>query len=222
MRAPCSAETSPSRIQLWISVASRVGKRSATSARLVGALPAPAQFRERRAGQARKNPLAAKARAQPPVEADGRPVPVEHRPLEAAAAAPHRDARERGEERASRALSALFGQHEEVLEIEGRLGEEGGEREEVEREAHGTSTPARDERLEVGAPAEAVTAHARRGGPALVTEPLVIGKAPDEGEDGGNVTRRARADRQRAARRTAPGAPRLPRRPHRAPQRWLQ
>src|SRR5262249_51637554 len=161
----------------------RVWKRSATSARLVSALPAPAQFRERRAGQAREDPLAAKARAQPLVEADGRAVPVEHGPLQAPAAAAHGDTRERGEERTSRALPALLGEHEEVLQIEGGFGEEGREREEVEREAHGASALARDERLEVRAPAEAVTPDTRRGGPALVTEPLVVGETPDERQD---------------------------------------
>src|SRR5213083_74731 len=113
---------------------------------------------ERRAGEAGEDPLAAEGGAELPVEADRGRVPVEDRPLHAAAAAAHGDRRERPEQRLARPVAACFGQDEEVLEIERRPAEERGVGEVVERQADGDAAAPADERLEVAAAPEAVAA----------------------------------------------------------------
>src|SRR5438445_7283536 len=100
-------------------------------------LAAAREAAERRAGQTGEDPLAPELRAELPAEADRGRVPVEHRPLHPAAAAPHGDLRERPEERPAGAVAALRGKDEEVLEVERRPAEERGVREVVECQADG-------------------------------------------------------------------------------------
>jgi len=131
-----------------------------------------------------------------PVDPDRRPVPVEHRPLHPPAPAPHRDARERPQERPAAATAALGRRDEEVFEIERRTRQERRVREEVEGEADRPAAPAADEGLEVAAGAEAITPDPGRGGDALVREALVLRQATDQRQDRRDVAPGARADRQ--------------------------
>src|SRR3989442_8267656 len=78
-------------------------------------LAAAREAAERRAVQTGEDPLAPELRAELPAEADRGRVPVEHRPLHPAAAAPHGDLRERPEERPAGAVAALRGKDEKVL-----------------------------------------------------------------------------------------------------------
>src|SRR5687767_15491843 len=58
------------------------------------------------------------ARAERSVEAERGLVPVENRPLHAAAVARLRDARELAQERAPDAVGALRGSHEQIFEVQ--------------------------------------------------------------------------------------------------------
>jgi hypothetical protein len=130
------------------------------------------------------------------VDADRRPVPVQHRPLHASAPPPQRDAGQRPQQRPSASAAALGGEHEEILEIERGARQERRVREEVEREADGPAAATTDEGLEIAPPAEAVTPDPAGRGDALVGQALVLGQAPDQREDRRNVAPGARADRQ--------------------------
>src|SRR2546427_3177237 len=175
-----------------------------TSRLETSSLAAAREAAERRAGETGEDPLAPELRAELLVEADRGRVPVEHRPLHPAAAAPHGDLRERPEERPAGAVAALRGQDEKVLEVERRRAEERGVREVVECQAEGRATPAADERLEVAPSAEAVTADPPGGRLHPVGEPLVLGEAADQPEDRGRVARRSVADRERGRNRSGP------------------
>src|SRR6266446_6328444 len=150
-------------------------------------------------GEAGEDPLPLELGSQAPVETDGGPVPVEHRPLHSPAPAPDRDAGQRAEQRLPGPGAPLLGQHEEVLEVEAGPREERGVREEVEREADRAAAAPADEGLEIASRAEAVGAHPGRGGLHLVGEPLVLGQAADEGQDGRHVPRGANADDEGSA-----------------------
>src|SRR5260370_37489395 len=76
------------------------------------------------AGEAVHGPFGVRPGPQPFVEADRVEVPVEHRPLEPAALALDRQARELLEERASDAPTAMLRSHEEVLEVDPGLRQE--------------------------------------------------------------------------------------------------
>src|SRR5213083_2789761 len=91
-------------------------------------------------------------------ERSRRQVPVENRPLHAAAAASHRDLRERPKQRPARSVAARLGQDEEIFEVERGPAEERRVREVVEREADGRAAAPADECLEVARPPEAVAA----------------------------------------------------------------
>src|SRR5450759_593132 len=82
---------------------------------------------ERLAGQPVHGPFGVGLRAQSLVEGNRLAVPVEHRPLEPAAFPLHGQAGELFEERAPDAATALLRDHEQVLEIDSRLREEGRE-----------------------------------------------------------------------------------------------
>src|SRR2546428_11023086 len=113
---------------------------------------------EGRAGESSQNPFFPQLSAQALVEANRIFVPVEDRPLHAAAAASHRDLRERPKQRPARAVAARLGQDEEVLEVERGPAEERRVREVVEREADGRAAAPADERLEAAPPPQAVAA----------------------------------------------------------------
>src|SRR5207244_5287901 len=140
----------------------------AASARRRGrprAKPAPTREpAERRAGETGEDPLLAELRPEPPVEPDRRRVPVEYHPFHSAAPAPQGDPRQLGEQRPAGAPPALFGQDEEILEVERRTSHKRRVREEVEGEAAGGAAPPADEGLEVGPPPEAVAADLHGGG----------------------------------------------------------
>jgi hypothetical protein len=131
-----------------------------------------------------------------PVDPDRRPVPVKYRPLHPPAPAPHRNARERPQERTAGAAAALGRRDEEIFEIERRARQERRVREEVESEADRPAAPAADEGLEVAARAEAIAPDPGRGGDAFVREALVLRQTADQREDRRNVAPGARADRQ--------------------------
>src|SRR5260370_12788528 len=82
---------------------------------------------ERLARKAVHGPVGVGPGAQPFVELDRLAVPVEDRPLEPAASSFQRNARELPEQRAPHSMAALVGNHEEVLEVEPPLPEEGRE-----------------------------------------------------------------------------------------------
>jgi hypothetical protein len=121
--------------------------------------------------------------AQPPVEPDRRPVPVEDGPLHPPTASLHRNARDGPQQGAAHALAPLLGKHEEVFQVERGAGEKRRVGEEVEGEAHGPAIAPSDERLEVGPLAEAVAPQAASGRLDLMAEPLVLRQATDQSQD---------------------------------------
>src|SRR5260370_10641336 len=126
--------------------------------------PRPArQSAQRRPGEAGEDPLPLELGPQASVEANGGPIPVEHRPLHPPAPAPDRDAGQRAEQRLPRPRAPLLGQHEKVFHVEAPPPAERGGPAEVEREAHRTAAAPADEGLEVAARTEALGAHPRRG-----------------------------------------------------------
>jgi hypothetical protein len=139
-----------------------------------------------------------------PVHADRRPVPVEHGPLHPSAPAPHRDARERPQERSAGAAAALGRCDEEIFEIERGPRQERRVREEVEGEADRPAGPTADERLEVAAGAEAIPPDPGRGGDAFVRQALVLRQTADQREDRRDVAPGARPDRQAGGGHGAP------------------
>src|SRR2546427_379668 len=171
------------------------------SDRLLAKLAAPREPAQRRAGEPREDPLLPEAGAQPPVEADRRRVPVEHRPLHAPAATAHGDPREGPQQRAAGAGAARLGQHEEIFQVEGRLAQERRVGEEVEGQADGAAVAPADQRVEVRAPAEPVAADGGGGDDALALELLVAREAADQLADDGCVARGAAADAQGSLRR---------------------
>src|SRR5678815_4816897 len=80
----------------------------------------PGELAQRLSGDPCEDPLLAQARAEALVEADGGAVPVEHRPLHAAAAARDRDLGKRAQQRLAGAPAALRGANEQVFEVEAR------------------------------------------------------------------------------------------------------
>jgi hypothetical protein len=119
--------------------------------------------------------------AQLPVEADGGPVPVEHRPLHPPAPPPHRDAGQRAQQRQSSAASPRLGQHEEVLQPQRRPRQERGVGEGVQRQAHRPPVHPRDQRLEVSPRPEPMPPdRLHRRGPR---QPLVVSKPMNQRRD---------------------------------------
>ncbi len=94
-----------------------------------------ARASQRLAHDAANPPVGKHRRAECPVELDGRRVPVEDGPFEAAAAAIASDARQRPEQRVRAALATEFRAHVEVFEPEPRPSEK--RREIVEEEGKG-------------------------------------------------------------------------------------
>src|ERR1700682_1516837 len=92
---------------------------------------------ERFAREAVDRPPGVGPRAQTLVEADGVAVPVEHGPFEPAASALDRQAGELLEQRTPYGAAAVFGKHEQVLEVDSRLSEEGREVVKEEGKSHG-------------------------------------------------------------------------------------
>src|SRR5438477_2215808 len=79
---------------------------------------------ERITGEPVHGPLGVRFGAELLVEADRVDVPVQHRPLEAAAVALHRDLGELDQQRFADALAAVRLRHVEVLEVQPGLGQE--------------------------------------------------------------------------------------------------
>src|SRR2546428_790751 len=113
---------------------------------------------EGRAGESSQNPFFPQLSAQALVEANRIFVPVEDRPLHAAAAASRRDLRERPKQHPAHSVAARLGQDEEVFEVERGPAEKRGVREVVEREADGWAAAPADDWLEGARPPEGVAA----------------------------------------------------------------
>src|SRR5260370_3319987 len=91
---------------------------------------------ERLAGEAVDGPVGVRARAEALIETDRIAVPSEHRPLETAATAIHRKPSEVLQQGATDAAAPLFGDNEQVLQVESRPAEKRREVVEEQREAH--------------------------------------------------------------------------------------
>src|SRR5258708_15112708 len=91
---------------------------------------------ERLAGEAVHGPVGVRARAEALIESDRVAVPIEHRPLETAATAIHREPSELLQQGAADAAASLLGDHEQVLQVHPRPAEERREVVEEQCEAH--------------------------------------------------------------------------------------
>jgi hypothetical protein len=156
----------------------------------------PGQPRERRTGQPREDPIAAQRSPEVTIDADRRSVPVEYRPLHAAAAPAQCDARQRPQQGPSRAAPTLGGQDEEILEVERGTRQERRVREEVEGEADRPAAPPTDQGLEIAAWTESVASDPGGGGDALVGETLILGETPDQRDNRRNVAPGTATDRE--------------------------
>ena len=87
------------------------------------------------AGQAADSPVIEHGGPHPPVETDGRRVPVEHRPFETAAVPLDRHARHRRQQQPADAAAPRDRHHEEVFEVDPALREKRRVVVEEEREA---------------------------------------------------------------------------------------
>src|SRR2546426_794846 len=139
------------------------------------------------AGEPVHSPLGVGFRAEALVEPDRVLVPVEHGPLEPAAAAVDRHLRQTLEQHATDAATAMLGHDEEILEIETRLGEEGRERVKKEREADRLAVVICDQRLRVAPLAEEMSRQLFLCHDHFVLELLVAREAADQLRDQGHV-----------------------------------
>src|SRR5262249_30060821 len=134
--------------------------------------------------------------AEPLVEPDRAFVPVEHRPLEAAAPALHRDLGEPLEQRLADARPALLGDHEKVLEVEAWLGQKRREVVKEKGEADGLAAVLGDESLGVWALAEKRAAELLLGQRDLVLQAFVAREGANQAGDERHVRALSRADAQ--------------------------
>src|SRR5260370_29390660 len=148
-------------------------------------------------GEAVHGPLGVWPGPQPLVEADRVAVPVEHRPLEAAALALDRQARELFEERPSDAPTAMLRGHEEVLEVDPGLRQERREVVKEEGEPDGRAILVCDQRLRVVVLSEEIGRQPLLGHGDLVLQLLVAGQAADQLGDHRNVRALPGSDEQR-------------------------
>src|SRR2546427_9326297 len=139
------------------------------------------------AGEPVHRPLGVGFRAEALVEPDRVLVPVEHGPLEPAAAAVDRHLRQTLEQHATDAATAMLGHDEEILEIETRLGEEGRERVKKESEADRLAGVICDHRLPVAPFPEVMSRQLFLCHDHFVLELLVAREAADQLRDQGHV-----------------------------------
>src|SRR5881394_1015632 len=103
--------------------------------------------RERIAGEAESRPFVHQLGANLLVERDGEIVPVEHRPVDAAAIPIDRNARELAQKSESNSVFPEVRLHEEIFEIDPALAEPGGVVVKVKREPGGLVPEVRDQDL---------------------------------------------------------------------------
>src|SRR2546428_1598176 len=139
------------------------------------------------AGEPVHSPLGVGFGAEALVEPDCVLVPVEHGPLEPAAAAVDRHLRQTLEQHATDAATAMLGHDEEILEVETRLGEEGRERVKKESEADRLAVVICDQRLRVAPFAEEMSRQLFLCHDHFVLELLVAREAADQLRDQGHV-----------------------------------
>src|SRR2546427_452888 len=142
-------------------------------------------------------PLGVGFGAEALVEPDCVLVPVEHGPLEPAAAALDRHPGQTLEQRAADAATAMLGHDEEVLEVETWLREERREGVKEEGEPDRLAVVLGDERLRVASLAEQVARKPFLGHRDLVLQLLVAREAPDQVRDQGHVPQLAGPDAER-------------------------
>src|SRR3989442_2539307 len=138
------------------------------------------------AGEPVHSPLGVGFRAEALVEPDRVLVPVEHGPLEPAAAAVDRHLRQTLEQHATDAATAMLGHDEEILEVETRLGEEGRERVKKESEADRLAVVICDQRLRVAPFAEEMSRQPFLCHDHFVLELLVAREPADQLRDQGH------------------------------------
>src|SRR6516162_9118218 len=147
-------------------------------ARAVGS--AAREVLERRAAHAHDGPLILRDRADAAVEGDRRRVPVEYRPVEPRAAALERRAREPRQQAPADAAAARLRAHEQVLEVDAGLAEQGREVVEEQGEADRGTVQAGKHHLRVRARTEERGGEIRRGRGHLVLQALVHRQLTDE------------------------------------------
>jgi EAL domain-containing protein (putative c-di-GMP-specific phosphodiesterase class I) len=108
---------------------------AAAFAELIASSGLSCERRQRVSGHPEQAPLVHALGAEAFVKTDRRLVPVEHQPLEAAAAALVRDARDMQQQRLAVTAAPVFGPHEQVLQIQALAAHEGGEIVKVHGEA---------------------------------------------------------------------------------------
>src|SRR5437667_8390644 len=170
-------------------VSSGLGLRISTR-RLLSGKPV-----ERITGQPVHRPLGVRFGAELLVEADRVDVPVEHRPLHAAAVALHGDLREVDEQRSAESLAAVGLEHIEVLEVEPGLGEESRVVVKEEREPDRRAVLFGEQCLCIWTRSEHADAQLVLGHRDLVLELFVLGQRADERRHGRHIVRRCGPDR---------------------------
>ena len=128
-------------------------------------------------------PLVVRPGAQAVVETDRRCVPVEHRPLDPAAAALERQAGQLSQQRLPDSAAARLRDDEQVLEVDPRLAEEGREGVEEQREADRHAVVLGQDDLGVRTRPEQRLAEPVLGRHHFVEQALVVGERADEGEN---------------------------------------
>src|SRR5687767_7724442 len=154
------------------------------------------QCLQRRPGQPLHRPVAHRNSAQAAVEVERRRVPVEDRPLEAAAAALEREPREERHQRLAVAPAAVRRPDEEILQVQARLAEEGGEIVEEERKAGAAFPLVRQHHLGDVPPGEQILPQALFAGADLVRELLVHRELAHQLQDHRRVVRTPEAQLQ--------------------------
>lgn len=155
----------------------------------------PRQSAQRVARDAEGGPFVDRDGAERTIEADRRFVPVEHRPLEAAAAAGDGDFGEMHQQRPADALAAVCRPHEEILEPEPSAAEEGRVGVEEERKAGGAPVDFGNHDLGGRHRPEERGADPLLCRDDLVGESFVLGKPADQVEDQRDVGNGGGAER---------------------------
>ena len=118
---------------------------------------------------------------------------IEHGPLHACAAAPDGDAGQGFQQRPADSRAAVFGRHEEILDVERGTGCERRIGEEIQGESYRTpfAIPSfGNQGLEVAPAAKPMEQQALRADVALPRQALVFRQAPNEAGDRGDVPAR--------------------------------
>ena len=150
---------------------------NAITRKVCGRSPPAGGAARRRSGRRSTRPSAG---PQGPVEADRGLVPVEHRPLQPAAAALDGQPGQHGQQRLADPPAAVLGLDEDVFEVEPRLAAERRERREPECEADRLAVHLGDRRLGRGPGAEEVPAEVVGRGLRVLFQLLVDRQLADQ------------------------------------------